>query len=273
MPLGSYYEYNPRLPVHGLGDPALPQLSFADEVIRELLGGAQIGTYVPWAEQVSDTTWKEIPAEWTFACVAIQDATLKQVANLAGGHEVPFVAILMDRPATLNAIERSLYGTPYQLDSSQGLYPASASGTLPRIMFLVFCKLRDLEPGDGAGGGSTSMDAAAAQLGGKLVYVIQATAPASAQRPTVSFQQALAAQLGQQPVPVPVVTPVIGLPTVPRVGVTPVTAPLVPAPAAPLVATKSSTNTWLMVFAGAAAAAGLWWYAAKKKKAGEPIFG
>lgn len=251
--LGAYYPYNPRTPVHGLGAEELPQVSFADEIARELLNGAvPFGAYVPWAQQVSDTSWQEVPSEWTFTCIPISNSLLGQVANLSGGHEVPYVAIVTDRPATLNAIERAFFGTPYKLDSSQAMYPASYNGASePKITFVIFGKLRELEPGDGAGGGSSSMDSAAAALGGKLVYAIQGLPPSPANRPTMAFASVLAAQLGQTQVPTSKVIP--GTVTV---------API----QTPAVAPQPADNRWLLLLLGAAAAAGIWWYVAKNKK-------
>lgn len=258
---GPYHLHNPDLPIYGMGAAELPQVGFGDEILREMLGGQPLGTYVSWAEQVSDTAWREIPVpQWSLTCVPITQAMLDQVKAAAFGHEVGWVGILFDQPATINAIERALHGTPYAFDSSLAVYDPNFQGTVPRIRFLVWARLRDSMPGDGAGGGTGSMDAAARALTGRLVYVIQGMVPATAKQPTASFQQALDAQL-MVPPPAPGTGPTPPPPGVtppPSVQPVPAEIPVAPAPAA-----KNNTLLWVLLGGGAAAFA-LWWYARSK---------
>jgi hypothetical protein len=250
---GPYHLHNPDLPIYGMGAPELPQVGFGDEILREMLGGQPLGVYVSWAEQVSDVTWREIPApEWSLTCVPITQSMLDQVKGAAFGHEVGWVGVLFDQPATINAIERALHGTPYAFDSSLAVYDPNFQGTVPRIRFLVWARLRDAMPGDGAGGGSGSMDAAARALNGRLVYVIQGAVPPTVKVPRTSFQQALEAQLAP---PAPV------LRTAPALSATQPTPTALPDAATS--ATKDNTLLWVLLGGGAAALA-LWWYAKSK---------
>lgn len=268
---GPYVAHNPRLPIHGLGDDDLPQVGFADQVLREMSSARPLGTLVPWAEQVSDVTWKEVPAEHAYSCFPVTDVQLQQAKAAAGGHEVTWVAILFSQPATLNAIERALFATPYALSSSQAVYPPSYSGEVPRISFLVWARLRDSMAGDGSGGGNRSMDEAARSLNGSLVYVVPSNLPDTTRRPTVSFSRALDAQLG---ITAP---PIQTLPLFSQASSS--DAPLVDAPPVPTTvpasvrtnqaseATSSSKRTLAWVLAGGIAAfAFVWWMSSRDER-------
>lgn len=246
--IGAYYAHQPDLPIHGLGNPELPQVTFADQILRELVKSAPIGGFVPWGEQVSDTTWKEAPREWLYTLWPINDSALKSVEKAAFGHPVPYVGVLFNKPATLNAIERALHGSPYRLEQSLGVYNAATREAVPRVRFLVWARHRDTVPGDGAGGGPKSMDAVAAALNGQLVYVSQGPLSEGLPRPPVSFEEALEAQLG--------------VPVAPKAAPT---APLL-APAVPVVTEQAARNSaLLLVGVGLATAVGVGWYLSKRK--------
>jgi len=267
---GPYAPHNPRLPIHGMGQSDVPQVGFADQILLELLGAAPLGVYVAWAEQISDTAWSELSfSEWSYTCVPISQQTLNEVKAAAFGHEVGWVGILFDRPATFNAIERALHGTPYAFDGSLAVYDPAFSGTVPTIRFLVWARLRDSMPGDGGGGGSGSMDAAAQALGGRLVYVIQGTVPPTVRRTPAPFQEVLDAQIGVLPAPTPTQpspAPTQPSPVPPPVpAVTPAPVPVSPQPSA-AAADQSGTLFWILAGGGAAALL-LWWYARRKGQA------
>jgi hypothetical protein len=263
---GPYTPHDPELPAYGMGQNDVPQVGFGDEILREMLSATPLGAYVPWAQQVSDAEWSEIPQQWVFTCVPVSQQMLDEVKRAAFGHEVGWVGILFDQPATINAIERALHGTPYALDSSQAVYDLNYPGQIPRIRFLVWAQLRDMMPGDGAGGGTASMDVAAAALHGQLVYVIQGPVPAGAKRPTVNFNVALQQQLDQQRVepspelPYPITPPPGPLPGTPPPAEPAATAP-VPAPPAPKAPTAA---LWYVALGMGAAALVAWWLGARK---------
>lgn len=272
--VGAYYASNPNWPAFGRAAQGLggEQANFANEIITELLTGATLGRYSPWAEQVSDTTWQEVPREWCYTLFPIDQALLQAAEAASFGHPVPFVALLFTQPATLEAIDRALHGSRYVRDISLGIYSIEQPAVVPPVRFLVHTQHRDTLPGDGAGGGPKSIDAVAQELGGQVVFVGQTPLPDGAPRPGVTFQEALDLQLG-----VPGTQPPPGGGTVP-VGPPP-GAEVVPAPAAPdsgaepaslVVGTKpradQGRNDLLVLALVGAAAAGLLWWASRRKQ-------
>lgn len=242
--LGAYYQCNQNAPVHGLGTDDLPSISFAEQTLREMLTTAPIGGFVPWGEQVSDTAWRDAPRKWLYGITPISDAVIKAVEKAAGGHPLPYAGILFDQPATFNAIDVALYGTPYVRDVSLGVYNVASRQEVPRIRFLVRARHRDTMPGDGAGGGAKSMDAAAANLKGQMVYIAQNSLPANAPVPPVPFEVALQNQLGLQVPP-----------------------EMVPTPAEKQAQSEEASKQALMLAGvGLAAAVGVAYYLGKRKK-------
>lgn len=238
----SYHRYNRSTPVHGMGSDDVPQVTFADEVLREMLQARPVGSFAAWAEQIGDTAWDDkIPAEFMYTAVPVDQDALNQVKQASFGHELPYVAMLLPRPATLNAIDRELHGTPYKRDVSLAVYDLKNESQIPQILFLVYARHRDTLPFDQqGGGGNRSVQGSAERLGGRLVYVMQAPLPPH-RRPTVGFQDALNNQLGIRDRP-PVKDPPVELPPDPPVITAKAPPPQVqkkrPATKSPVVATK-----------------------------------
>ncbi len=178
--------------------------TFADQVMLEILGVRDYTLVQPWAEQMSDTTWAEKDPKEQYCLYPTTQKEVDSARQGASGQDVPVMGILMsDRPATLEAIDRELFSTPYLRESSLAVFRVSDTATPPRIHWLVLCRHRDTLPvSEQEGGGGGQIQDAATRLGGTLVYPKRMSITTLVKKPGVAFNAALTSQLAIPAVPV-----------------------------------------------------------------------
>lgn len=242
--LGAYYETRENWRI-GQGQDNLGQtptpVSFAEQALEETLKSISAGQVMtPWAERQGDLDWQDIqvPSE-NYLVYPLTDKVLDAAKSASFGHEPNWVAILATKPAMIDAVDQALTGRPYRLASTQGIYGQADGHPVPQPLVLYWLELRD-DPHD-LSGGRGSMEAAAKQLGGALVFPMPV--PRSGEErdhPDVGFTTAIG---------------VAGAPKVPVV---------LPAQQAS-VAAPGGVNK-VLVLAGLAGVIGLgWWYYKKRK--------
>ena len=240
--LGAYYQTveNQRIgpSQDGLGQTPMP-VSFAETELENVLKSVSAGQLVtPWADRQGDIDWQDIqvPSE-NYVVYPLTDKLLESGKAASFGAEPNWVAILAPKPALVSALDQALTGREYRLASTQGVYAQTDDKPVPSPFVLYWLELRD-DPHD-LQGGKGSLEAAAKQLGGKLVFPMPVPRAGDERaHPDIGFATAIAA-------PGAAVTVAAAMPAVVQAS-----------PGAP---------RWLWV-AGVAGAVGLgWWWYAKQK--------
>lgn len=162
----------------------------------------QLGIYTPWAEQRSDTDFVETTApKLNLALFQITDLLLRHASAIHGGELVEQIGFLTPRPQKLGIAEAAFMDSPYKFFKGGALYRQDDQAPVPKIHFLYLGQLRD--PTDPLRG-RKNLDTTAQSLAGMLVYPEPLDMPSTTLRgrPVVSFDEALATQLGM-PSPIP----------------------------------------------------------------------
>lgn len=164
--------------------------------VGTLLGLQSIGVYTPWAGREGGIDWDvaRLPPDTNVTVSILTDQAVLMVPQATFGSQLPFVAILTDGLPTPGQVESAWSSTPYQAYQTQALYRQDDPRPTPRIYFLHWGELRP----PGGGRGNKSLEAAAATIGGKLVFAMQVNYATTAVRqpPALPFEQAIAMQLG-----------------------------------------------------------------------------
>jgi hypothetical protein len=170
--VGAYYAedmtHEAVQPINGLalGSSA----SYADDAIRALVGRRRpLLVAREWGVRVSDVSWKAPTTSDELTLIPITDAELRWVRRVAGGHEVPLVAILTDRLPTMTEAAAFFHRTPYALSEVIALAAVGDARPLPTPRFLLTAHLRDAGDEDA---GSGLLAAGSAAPVGQLVYPI-----------------------------------------------------------------------------------------------------
>lgn len=171
--LGAYYENRENWRIgqgqDNLGETPTP-VSFAEQALEEALKSVATGQLVtPWADRQGDLDWQDIqvPSE-NYLVYPLTDKLLDSVKASSFGHEPNWVAILAPKPVMVSAVDQALTGRAYRLASAQGVYAQADGRPVPQPLVLYWLELRD-DPHD-LDGGRGSLEAAAKQLGGALVF-------------------------------------------------------------------------------------------------------
>jgi hypothetical protein len=222
MTLGAYYKTEYNQPIGGLGAyyrntenwriaPAQDGLgqtptpvSFAEHALEETLAAVSKGQLVaPWAERQGDVDWVDIPVpSESYLLYPLTDKLLATAKAASYGHEPNWCAILAPKPALISAVDAALTGRPYRLASTQGVYAETDTRPVPQPLVLYWLELRD-DPHD-LQGGQGSLEAAAKQLGGQLVFPMPTPRRGDERaQPDIDFQTAIGvARSPTAPVPV-----------------------------------------------------------------------
>lgn len=195
--LGAYYEttYNQAIgpSQDGLGQTPTP-VSFAEQELESVLQSVSAGQLVvPWADRQGDIDWQDIqvPAE-NYMVYPLTDKLLESGKAASFGAEPNWVAILAPKPALTSAVDQALTGRPYRLATTQGVYLASDTKPVPTPFVLYWLELSD-DPHD-LQAGKGSLEAAAKQLGGQLVFPMPTPrAGENRAHPDIGFTTAIAA--------------------------------------------------------------------------------
>lgn len=231
--LGAYFANQYNQPIHGLGAyypttenwrigqgqdslGQVPQpVSFAEQELESLLQTQSPGQLVtPWANREGDVDWSPVntPRE-SYRVYPLSDALLAKAAGAAFEHEANWVGILAPKAVPLAAVEQALQGRSYSLHSTEGVYRQADAQPVPVPLVLYWLALRDDPYDPHAGRGS--LDAAAKQLGGQLVFMMpEAHTGSERAHPDVPFVTALTAtspvvqaQAAQQAAQLPAAAP------------------------------------------------------------------
>lgn len=248
---GSYYRND--LSGASLGDAALP---LADQTLLASLALTPTLTYTEWATQTGDVSWTTVTPATNYQAYSLTDLQLTAAASSA--LSVPMtLAVIAPTLTFASSLTTIFEGTPYAYQKTEAVYSQLDNGSPPQIYFLYWLGLREsTDPKIG----NTSLNYAASQALGVLVYVLD-TALSSSDRaiPATSFTQALSTQMTMPSVVVPA-TPAVQN-TIPPITIPPISIPgVTPAPAVtPASASASSGDTAkavLLVSLGVAAAVG-----------------
>ncbi len=192
----------------GLAIPEIGQL-FAD--LGSKLSLPDLGVYTPWATRVGGIQWDLVsqPPGTNVAIASLTDVAWKMALGVGFGQALPFIGVLSERLPEVSVLERSWIGTQYEVYETQAVYAQTDQAPTPRIQFLTWLSLR--APGDGDKG-SGSLEQAAVESGGRLVFATQVDYRSTATRgvPGMPFLGALEEQLGgggqpgERPPPPPV---------------------------------------------------------------------
>lgn len=195
--------YEPMPLGQDVGLPAPPGTSFPTGFpvdlfvqIASILRLKSIGIYTPWAGREGGIDWEPVrqPPDTNITVSILTDQAVLAVPTATFGSQLPFVAILTEVLPTPNHVESAWNGSPYQAYQTQAVYRQDDPRPTPRIYFLHWGELRP----PGGGRGNKSLEAAAAMIGGKLVFAMQVNYATTAMRqpPALPFDQAIALQLG-----------------------------------------------------------------------------
>ncbi len=156
-----------------------------------------LGVYVPWATQNGGVHWTTIGApDHELIVYPTTAATIARVNAASYGSEVPWVAVLTEKPVQAIVAEQAWDATRYDQFTVEAVYDVADSRPSPRIRFLYWAKLHD-----DVGGGRESLDAVARRLGGRLVFPVQLALSSPRPLPPLPFQLVLDAQLAAQAAP------------------------------------------------------------------------
>lgn len=252
MTLGAYYATQPLLAIHGLGDaPEQNMADVAQNALTALVASSQpLGTFVPWAGQLSDNDWQVVAPDTRYMLYPVSDTLLSAAEKAAFGQPVGFVVALSTHQISLANANKLFDGTPFEYFSSDAVYSASDTKPAPTIAFVYWGRLR---PNAQTVGNYTTLQKQAQALGVQLAFPVYVPAPPGATQPAIDFNLALKAQ--QSPTATATMTP---------------TSTAVPAaePAAPVAAGSSGVGKVLIVLAvgGVAAYAGYRIVHARKRR-------
>src|SRR5258706_11382950 len=126
----------------------------------------------------------------------IAASTIDRVNQASYGCEVPWVAVLTQKPVQAIVAEQAWDATRYDLFEVEAVYDVDDNRPAPRICFLYWAKLHEA-----VGGGRQSLDTVATRLGGTLVFPVQLAIIAARQKPPLPFQMVLDAQLAAASMP------------------------------------------------------------------------
>jgi len=205
---GSSYHRN-NLSGLGADDAALP---LADQALLALVSSAPSLVYTEWATQTGDAAWSEATPAQDYQAFVVSDAQLASVASTASS-EVQSLAVVSPVLTQMTAVKTVFEGTPFAYDHTEAVYAQADTKSPPKIYFLYWLKLRDqTDPKSG----TASLNSAATQVGGALVYILE-VAPAANGRPhpaSGSFPSAFSAQMQPVALSIPA-TPAVQATTVP----------------------------------------------------------
>lgn len=211
-----------------------------------------IGAFVPWAKQNGAVNWTTIDQpDHELVVYPIDADTVARVNAASYGSEVPWVAVMTDKPVQALASEQAWDATRYDQFAVEAVYDVDDKRPAPRICFLYWAKLHD-----DVGGGRDSLDAVAKRLGGRLVFPVQIEISGMRALPPLPFNLVLDAQLAAREAPVtemPARVATAGLGRYRAMSADPV-------PAAP---TGSRIAPWLIVFG---VGAGVWAVLGRRKR-------
>lgn len=157
-----------------------------------------MGVFVPWAKQNGAVHWTTIDKpDHELVVYPIDANTIARVNSASYGSEVPWVAVMTDKPVQAIVAEQAWDATRYDQFAVEAVYSVNDSRPAPRICFLYWAKLHD-----DVGGGRDSLDAVAKRLGGKLVFPVQIGITGNRPIPPLPFSLVLDAQLAAQNAPV-----------------------------------------------------------------------
>jgi hypothetical protein len=194
-----------------------------------------IGVFVPWAKQNGAVNWTTIDRpDHELVVYPIDADTVARVNAASYGSEVPWVAVMTDKPVQALASEQAWDATRYDQFTVEAVYAVNDSRSAPRICFLYWAKLHD-----DVGGGRDSLDAVAKRLRGRLVFPVQIEISGMRPLPPLPFNLVLDAQLAARAAPVTEMPARVATAGLGRYR--PMAAD--PAPAAP---TGSSLAPWLL---------------------------
>ncbi len=221
-----------------------------------------IGVFVPWAEQNGAVNWKTIEKpDHELVVYPINSITVDRVNAAAYGCDLPWVAVMTDRPVQSIAAEQAWDSTRYDLFATEAVYDVEDNRPAPRIRFLYWARFHD-----GVGGGRESLDAVAKRLGGTLVFPVQTEISGKRALPPLTFQMVLDAQLAACSPVVPQMEAALraAAPAAPAVPTSPAVVPSAPAvrAAAPRTTGQWQVGGWLF----AAGAAGILWAVFGRKR-------
>lgn len=204
-PLGRSFGIGQLVAPPGMQPASSSGFSLFDNLIEQLQLPT-IGIYTPWAAR-EGMEWEPVrqPPETNILIAGLNDDTWRAAQTLGMGAELPWIGILADRTPSTGDVVQALVGTAYEFFHTQAVYSQQDHNEPPTIRFLHWARLRDpANPDKGAG----SLSAAAARVGGQLVFAAQVNYDTSSQRtpPEMPFDQAMSMQFpGPQPVlPAPV---------------------------------------------------------------------
>lgn len=153
-----------------------------------------LGVYVPWATQNGGVSWTTIAApDHELVVYPVAAATIDRVNAASYGSEVPWVAVLTEKPVQAIVAEQAWDATRYDQFTVEAVYDVNDSRPSPRIRFLYWAKLHD-----DVGGGRESLDAVARRLGGRLVFPVQIAISGKRPLPPLPFQLVLDMQLATE---------------------------------------------------------------------------
>ncbi len=158
---------------------------------------APLGVYMPWAKQNGAIHWTTIEnPDHEVVIYPIAASTIDRVNQASYGCEVPWVAVLTQKPVQAIVAEQAWDATRYDLFEVEAVYDVDDNRPAPRICFLYWAKLHE-----DVGGGRQSLDTVATRLGGTLVFPVQLAIIAARQKPPLPFQMVLDAQLAAASMP------------------------------------------------------------------------
>jgi hypothetical protein len=157
-----------------------------------------LGVYVPWAKQNGAINWTTIAEpDHELVIYPISAATVDRVNSGSYGCEVPWVAVITEKPVQALVADKAWDDSRYDLFEVEAVYDVDDKRQAPRICFLYWAKLHE-----DVGGGRQSLDAVAKRLGGKLVFPVQIAVSGARRPPSLPFQMVLDAQLDAVSMPV-----------------------------------------------------------------------
>lgn len=171
--------------------------TLAVETLLGLLRGsaryAPLGLYAPWAKQSGSLGWEPLAkVDHDLLVYPLSDASVAYVAAHSYGSELPWVAILTDKPVVAEVADAAFDATRYDHFETEAIYRADSGCVTPRIHFLYWAKIHD-----DVGGGRASLESVATRLGGRLVFPLQLSTGRPRQPPPLPFQVVLDAQLSR----------------------------------------------------------------------------
>jgi len=191
-------------PSHIVGTPAGGDL-FADLATQLKL--PDMGLYTPWGWRSTAVDWIPVdqPPSTNIAVSSLNDAAWKIALTIGFGQALPFIGVLTTAPQmadlvlpSIKAFDSAWKGTQYEVFETQAIYSQTDKRPTPQIHFLTWLRLRDIGDPDKGNG---SLERAATESGGRLVFAGQVDYASTATRstPATPFETALEQQLGVAP--------------------------------------------------------------------------